>query len=174
MSERIYLHVPELGELWYRKQIMSDPDTMSYNKGYEEFEGYDKSTGCIEFPEENWDGWYAYFIGHEPQRFYAYVVRKEDHAFIGEVNLHKSSENDWHEMGIVIEAKYRGMGYSTEALKQLVKYGFENMNVKAIHNMFELEREAAIHTHLGAGFKQYAKHGDTIELLIVNEQYKEK
>lgn len=174
MEKRVYLHVPELSELWYRKQLMSDLETMSYNKGYDEYEGYDKETGCIEFPKEDWNAWYDYFINREPQRFYAYVVRKSDGAFIGEVNLHKSDENDWHEMGIVIEAKYRGQGYSTEALKLLVEYGFEKMGTVAVHNVFETERKAAIHTHFSAGFSQYAMHDNMVELIITSEQYKGK
>lgn len=171
MEKSVYLHVPEQNELWYRKQIMADPETMSYNRGYEEFEGYNKENGCIEFPEEEWDEWYDYFVGNEPQRFYAYVVRKIDNTFIGEVNLHNSAEHDWHEMGIVIEAKYRGQGYSVEALKLLIKYGFEEMNVSAIHNMFEMDRTAAIHTHLSAGFQEYGKCDNMLELLIAREQY---
>ena len=44
----LYLHVPKLDELWYRKKLLEDPKTMSYNRGYElDFDGYDKETGCI-------------------------------------------------------------------------------------------------------------------------------
>ena len=50
MNKKVYLYTPKLEELWYREQMMIDPDTMSYNKGYKEFEGYDKETGCIAFP----------------------------------------------------------------------------------------------------------------------------
>ena len=115
--------------------------------------------------------WYDYFIGNEPQRFYAYIVRIEDGKFIGEVNLHKSKENDWYEMGIVLEARYRGLGYSIEALKLLLKHGFETMNVSAVHNKFEIERKAAIQTHLSAGFTEYEKDNNMIELIITREQY---
>lgn len=31
----LYLHVPELDELWYRKKLLEDPETMSYNRGYD-------------------------------------------------------------------------------------------------------------------------------------------
>lgn len=29
MNEKVYLHTPKLEELWYREQIMLDPDTMN-------------------------------------------------------------------------------------------------------------------------------------------------
>ena len=51
----LYLHVPKLDELWYRKKLLEDPKTMSYNRGYElDFDGYDKETGCIAVPESKW------------------------------------------------------------------------------------------------------------------------
>ena len=58
MNKKVYLYTPKLEELWYREQMMIEPDTMGYNKGYEEFEGYDKETGCIAFPLSRWNTWY--------------------------------------------------------------------------------------------------------------------
>lgn len=93
MAERLYLYIPSFDDLWYRQRIMSDPDTMSYNKGYDlHIEGYDKTTGCIEFPECKWNSWYNKFIGRAPERYYAYIVRKEDNSFIGEVCAHKNPD----------------------------------------------------------------------------------
>jgi diamine N-acetyltransferase len=81
---RLELYVPTIEELDYRQKIMSDPETMSYNKGYDlDFDGYHKDTGCIDFPESEWLDWYEYFVGCEPERFYAYIKRKEDGAFMG-------------------------------------------------------------------------------------------
>ncbi len=48
MKEPLYLHIPAYEELWYRQKIMQDPDTMSYNKGYDlNSHDCDKATGCI-------------------------------------------------------------------------------------------------------------------------------
>ena len=78
----LYLHTPSYEELWYRQKIMQDSDTMSYNKGYDlDFEGYDKATGCLAFPEQKWADWYTYFNGQEPQRFYAYVNSRIPFSF---------------------------------------------------------------------------------------------
>lgn len=151
---------------------MQDPDTMSYNKGYDmDFDGYDKQTGCIAFPKREWADWYGYFVGNEPDRFYAYVVREPDGEFIGEVNLHKSVENNWYEMGIVLEAKHRGKGYAAGTLWLLLRHAFEDMNAEAVHNSFEQERRAALRTHLSAGFTQYRRENGIAELLITREQY---
>ncbi|MDD4492956.1 MAG: GNAT family N-acetyltransferase [Eubacteriales bacterium] len=168
----IYLHVPKLDELWYRQKLLSDAETMSYNKGCNlGFDGYDNNTGCIDFFENKWQSWFDYFIGNEPERYYAYIVRKEDNAFIGEVNLHKSENADWYDMGIVLEARYRGKGYAVEALKLLLNYAFHSLGAKAVHNDFEETRIAAVKTHLSAGFTEYAKHDGIIELVITREKY---
>ena len=174
MQERLCLYVPQLQQLDYRQKIMSDPDTMSYNKGYDlNFSGYHKDTGCIDFPQSEWQEWYDYFIGHEPERFYAYILRKEDNTFIGEVNVHKSCE-EYYDMGIVIEAKYRGCGYAKEALGLLLKYAFETLKVNAIHNDFEEdERQVAMKVHLDCGFKEIKHENNMVHLLITAEDYKQ-
>lgn len=172
MKEALYLHVPAIGELGYRQKLMQDPDTMSYNKGYDlNFDGYNRATGCIAFPKHKWLDWYNYFIGQEPHRFYAYIVRESDSEFIGEVNLHMNSNARWHDMGIVLDAKHRGKGYAVTALKLLLQYAFEEMDVKAVHNEFEQERSSAVQTHLSAGFTIYRQGNGILELLITKEQY---
>ena len=168
----LYLHVPKLDELWYRKKLLEDPKTMSYNRGYElDFDGYDKETGCIAFPEEEWQSWYEYFIGREPLRFYAYLLNAENGEFVGDVNLHKSAGHDWYEMGIVIEAKHRGKGYASEGLRLLLRHAFEEMGANAVHNDFESSRTAAIKAHEHAGFRKYKEENGIIELIITKEQF---
>ena len=172
MKESLYLHIPAYEELWYRQKIMQDPDTMSYNKGYDlKFNDYDKETGCIAFPPNKWTDWYTSFIGQEPHRFYAYIVRESDGEFIGEVNVHRNADAGWYEMGIVLEAKYRGKGYAAAALRLLLQYAFEKMGAEAVHNEFEEERSAAVQTHLSAGFIRYRQENRIIELLITKEEY---
>lgn len=171
-KETLHLYVPTLDELWYRQKMMQDPNTMHYNRGYcLDFDGYDSQTGCIAFPEEQWRDWHAWFIGQEPARYYAYIVRDTDGAFIGEVNLHQSKEQPWHEMGIVLEAQYRGKGYAADALSLLLRHGFESMRISAIHNSFEPERAAACKAHLAAGFTANQSKNGQIDFSISSEQY---
>ncbi len=145
---------------------------MSYNKGYDlNFKGYDKATGCIAFPEEDWADWYEYLVGKEPQRFYAYIVRKADGAFLGEVNVHRSPSAPWYEMGIVLEAKHRGNGYALEALQSLLRHAFEELGAEAVHNDFETTRKAAVRLHRSAGFTKYHEENGICEWIISREQY---
>ena len=166
------LHVPELDELWYRKKLLEDPETMSYNRGYDiDFDGYDKETGCIAFPESEWKNTYKYLVKNEPQWFYAYLVNAENGELVGDVNVHKSTEHDWYEMGIVIEAKHRGKGYANEGLHLLLHHAFADMGAKAVHNDFESSRTAAIKAHEHAGFHIYKEENGIMELLITKEEF---
>ena len=169
---RLCLHVPELNELWYRKKLMEDPETMSYNRGYDlDFAGYDKGTGCIAFPEEEWESCYNYFVGNEPERFYAYLVNTENGEFVGEVNAHKSVGHDWYDMGIVIEAKHRGKGYANEGLRLLLHHAFIDMGAMALQKKKKKSRNAALKAHEHAGFCKDSEENGVIELAITKERF---
>jgi hypothetical protein len=74
-------------------------------------------------------------------------------------------------MGIVIESKYRGMKYSVEALKNLIRVAFDEYNAPAVHNDFEIIRDAAIALHRGSGFNIINEANGIVELLITREDY---
>lgn len=172
MQELLSLHVPAFAELWYRQRLLQDADTMAYNKGYAlDFEGYDPKTGCIAFPESEWADWYGYFIGQEPLRYYAYIVRESDGAFLGEVNVHKDPDADRYEMGIVIEARHRGKGYAAGAMRLLLQHAFEVLGASAVHNDFEETRSAALQAHLSAGFSEIGRKDGIVSLAVTRESY---
>ncbi|MBO4913827.1 MAG: GNAT family N-acetyltransferase [Oscillospiraceae bacterium] len=175
MNNRIHLHIPTLSEMSYRQKIQSDPATMSYNAGYDlNFVGYHKDTGCIDFPESEWANDFTRLVGNEPEWFYAYVVRDADGEFIGEVSVHRSRDGDWYDMGVLIEAKYRGMGFGKEALRLLLDYAFTKLGVREIHNDFEETRGAAFKIHLACGFQEYERENGLIKLKLSRDDYFEK
>ena len=169
---QIELYIPKIEELWYRQKMMEDPKTMEYNKGYFlDSANYNNDTGCILFPKEDWEEWYAYFIHQEPKRYYAYILRKSDHSFLGDVCLHQIPDKNEYEMGIVIESIYRNKGYASIALNLLLKVAFEKFHAEAVHNSFEEERIAALHLHLKTGFSILNKEDDIVNLILTKEQY---
>ncbi|MDE5546749.1 MAG: GNAT family N-acetyltransferase [Anaeroplasmataceae bacterium] len=169
---QIELYIPKKEELWYRKRMMEDPKTMDYNKGYFlDSKNYYNDTGCILFPKEDWDDWYEYFINNEPKRYYAYILRKNDHTFLGEVCLRKIDDTKEYEMGIVIESIHRNNGYSKVAMKLLMEIAFEKFHAETVRNTFEEERTAALHLHLNAGFSILNKNDNIVHLQLTKEQY---
>ncbi|MBP5408190.1 MAG: N-acetyltransferase, partial [Bacilli bacterium] len=56
------LYIPKIEDLWFRKQLLEDKETMSYN---------DKWGGTIPFPKELWQDYYNNWINKDPRnRFY--------------------------------------------------------------------------------------------------------
>ena len=175
MESNIYFHVPKFEELTYRQKIMSQSDTMNYNKGYDvSYDGYHKDTGCIDFPKDKWRDWYSNRVDKKPKYFYAYITKKDDNSFIGEVNLNLSDKEKCYDMGIVLEAKYRGMGYSLEALKELMEVAFDTYDALEVHNDFETTRKSALAIHKAVGFNVIDETNGIAKLVITRNDYLNK
>ena len=161
-AKLVELYIPKLEDLWFYQKMMSDPETMSYN---------DPWGGCIDYPDEILPGWYAKWVGKEPERFYAYIKRSSDGAWIGDVNFHYTPEKDWWDMGIVIYAPYRGKGYAVPALKLLLDHAFRDCGISRLHNDFETTRDAAWSIHRKVGFKEMGVEDGILHLILTKEDY---
>ena len=170
----VELYIPRLEDLWFYQKMMADPKTMSYNAGWDvEYDGYDRDTGCIDYPDEILPNWFEHWVGKEPERFYSYIRRCSDGAWIGDVNFHYTPEKDWHDMGIVIYAPYRGKGYAVPALKKMLDHAFRVCGISRIHNDFEIARNeiAAWETHRKAGFKELGVENGILQMMITKEEH---
>ena len=176
------LYIPNVEDMWFVRQMQEDPETMAYNAGWDvSFEGYHPHTGCIDLPESKWAEKHRWLVGHEPERFYAFVRRKTDGAFVGEVNFHYDPDEKWWDMGILLYAPFRGMGYGRPAMEFLLERAFLNCGVTRLHNNFEKSRGAATALHLAAGFElvgtgnanRFGKPIELQELLLTRERYLE-
>ena len=177
---RLALYIPKAEDMWFVKRMQEDPSTMAYNAGWDvSFEGYHPDTGCIDFPESRWAAKQAYLVGHEPERFYAFVREVESGEFVGEVNFHRDPENGWHELGVVLYAPFRGRGYGHIALELLLRQAFVRYGVETLHNSFEPTRDPGLAIHRRAGFRQVGsgstkRFGGPVELLeleLTREDY---
>ena len=170
----VELYVPKREDLWFYQKMMSDPETMSYNANWDvSYPGYHRDTGCIDYPDEVLADWYDAWIGREPDCFYAYIQRSCDGAWIGDVNFHYTPEKDWHDMGIVIYAPYRGRGYAVPALKRMLDHAFRVCGISRIHNDFEVARNeiAAWETHRKAGFRELGVEDGFLQMMITREDW---
>lgn len=170
----VELYIPKLEDLWFYQKMMSDPETMSYNAGWDvEYDGYHGDTGCIDYPNEVLPEWYENWVGREPDCFYAYIKRSSDGVWIGDVSFHYTPEKDWWDMGIVIYAPYRGKGYAVPALKRMLDRAFRICGISRIHNDFEVSRNeiAAWETHRKAGFQELGVENGFLQMIITKEDY---
>ena len=111
------IYKPKLEELWFRKALLADEPTMSFNHSW---------GGTIDFPEEKWANWYDYWISTpEGRRFYRYVKDNEGN-FIGEIAYHHDPELSGYIANVIIHSKYRNKGYGSLALDMLCKEAKDN------------------------------------------------
>ena len=179
--ERVYLSVPTKEEMWFKKELESDPKTMDYNAGYNvSYKGYNQNDGTIqEDLKELQDVWFCRWIGYEPSRYFAFIKRVEDDAYIGEVYFKDETPNG-HEIGIVIKGEYRGRGYATEAISLLCNKADE-LGIKKLFHQIPDTRLSAIKVDLNNGFVMvknnipcgFTKFGETEnEVLLVRANSK--
>lgn len=166
--KKIKLYIPKENELDFAKNLLNDPATMAYNKGYDlDFPGYDKESGTITCSDSYLEKWYDLYFTNPSQYFYAYIYDQDLKAFVGDVNFHPSKLNPHtRDIGIVIKDEFRGQGYGKLGLKLLIKKAFSFDSIKVLHNDFEKERASAIKIHLDLGFKITDNEENMINLML--------
>ncbi len=128
---------------------------MSYNAGYDvSYYGYHYDTGCIDFPEEKYEETYNKRLNDNG--FFAYIKDNILNEFVGYCNYHYNKNEDKYECGIIIDFKYRGNGYSNQALKLLCNKAKEN-GIKALYDSFESDRDNTLKVFEAVGFKVVKK-----------------
>lgn len=87
------------------------------------------------------------------------IILKENDEVIGNIGFNKIDPIFQNaEIGIFIgEEENRGKGYGTEALKLIIKYGFENQNLNNIMLRVVETNELAIGAYKNAGFKEFGR-----------------
>ncbi len=149
--KNVELIIPDIDDLWFRRDCMADPKTMNYNAGYEvSFSGYHYDSGCIDFPESEWKNWLAKKFS-DPNFYYAYIKDIDTNTFVGYLNYHMDSNNKFM-MGIVIKSDYQRQGYMKPAMHQLIQKAKQN-NIPALYNTVPLSRARALKGFFDVGFE---------------------
>ena len=165
MPDDLQLYIPRPEDGWFYVKMLSDPETMAYNAPWF------PPDGCIPEPESEWMSLQEGWIGKEPERFYAFLQRKCDGAFVGDVNYHYNPEQRWWDMGIVVHAPERGKGYGRQGLLLLLDRAFKVDRISRLHNDFETTREAGYRIHKAAGFRETGIINGFVQLEITREEY---
>ncbi len=85
------------------------------------------------------------------------VIEKSSGQFVGWSGLKFFRENvnghvEFHELGYRFMKKHWGKGYATESAKASVKYGFEQIKLKELFAMTDVNNTASKHVLKKAGF----------------------
>lgn len=131
------------------------------------------------------DGEKQYFEENLNKNYNFFIVTLENDKLIGTVGLENyDSINRTATLGIFIGDKdYRSNGYGTEAIRLVLDYGFNYLNLNNIKLDLMSFNERALKCYKKCGFKEYGrrrnckfingKYYDSIAMDILAEEFKE-
>lgn len=88
---------------------------------------------------------------------YFSVFDKENGDFIGTLNLNEFDDTGYIQIGLHLVRKYWNKGYGFELCQPLVKYGFENRDIEALHWIFEIGHDVSKKLAGKLGFQAFLK-----------------
>ena len=149
----ITLFKPKFEDLWFRKALLADERTMSYNRAW---------GGAIDFPEENWKSWYGSWVSTPEDRRYYRYVKDENGNFIGEIAYHFDPDLGGNIANVIIHSEYRNKGYGSMALDMLCKEAKDH-GIDVLYDDIAKDNPA-IKLFLGHGFEEVGRTDDKIIL----------
>ena len=152
----IKLYKPKIEDLWFREEMLNDPETMSYNNSY---------GGTISFPKEKWNNWYSSWVNtDEHERFYRYLSN-DNNEFVGEVCYHYDDNFKAHMVDIIIYSKFRKRGYAKEGLQLIMEKAKEN-GIKVLCDNVAVDNPA-IQLFINLGFEETYKTDEFIMIKTI-------
>lgn len=107
-----------------------------------------------------------------------------DEALIGAISLMLHPSHDWAEMGYWIGKPYWNLGYCTEAAREVVRYGFEDLDLNRIQarHMSKNPASGRVMQKLGMqlegtlrqSLKRFGELEDAVMYSILREEYDER
>ena len=151
-KKQVVLYEPKIEDLWFRQECNQDPNTMSYNAGYDlDCAGYHFETGCVDFPKTIWKSWFEKLKNQK--MFFAYIQDENTKKFVGYVNFKKDEKSDSASVGIVIKNEFRGQGYMRPAMQKLIEEA-RLQRVDALTDNVPESRENALKVFYDLGFRK--------------------
>ncbi len=151
-KSQLLLYRPVLEELCYRKHLLGDSETMSYNA---------KWGGAVDFPENEWMEWYnRWVLSDESKFYYRYLYSNDSKCFVGEVAYRFDKKYQAHVTNIIIEAKYRGKGYGRTGLALLIDAA-RSKGIKKLCDDIAADNPS-ISMFLNAGFNEAWRNDDCV------------
>lgn len=144
---------PEVSDLWFKQNLLSDEATMAFNARF---------GGCLDFPEERWKGWHQKWIGDgNPDYFYRYLFSEREGSFVGEIAYHREGER--YLCDVIVLAKYRGRGYGARGLELLCRAAKANGVTELYDDI--LPDNPSVHMFLKHGFSEVCRDENAVTVM---------
>ncbi len=147
------IYKPQFEDLWFRRMMLADEETMSYNHAW---------GGTIPWPKAKWGDWYDRWVANPKDgRLYRYV-KNSSGDFVGEIAYHYDADMQGFIANVIIFSKYRGRGYGGQALELLCAEARSN-GITVLYDDIAIDNPAAA-LFLRHGFKEEARTAEKIIL----------
>lgn len=147
------IYKPQFEDLWFRRMMLADEETMSYNHAW---------GGTIPWPKAKWGDWYDRWVANPKDgRLYRYV-KNSSGDFVGEIAYHYDADMQGFTANVIIFSKYRGRGYGGQALELLCAEARSN-GITVLYDDIAIDNPAAA-LFLRHGFKEEARTAEKIIL----------
>lgn len=124
---------------------------MAFNADWDvNYPGYDRATGCIDWPESRWPAFEARLELPARRQGYFQVLDTDTDTFVG--HAHYEVEEGTASIGINVVPSRRGRGLGVRVLELLVERIWRDTDAIEIVNEFEDDRDTAVRTHEHCGF----------------------
>lgn len=144
------LVTPSLPDMHFRKALLADEATMSYNHAY---------GGTIDFAENRWETWYSKWISSQnPQYFYRYLYSPMLNAYVGEAAYHYEPETDRYLCDVIVHSQFRGKGFGKLGLSLLCQAAKKN-GIPALYDDILLDNPS-VNLFLKNGFQEVGRTDD--------------
>lgn len=137
--------IPKFEELDFRKKLLADENTMSFNKNY---------GGIIDFSEDKRKNWYDKWINSD-DKFYYYIMGSNKP--VGECCIYK--EDDRWICSLIVKDEYRKNGYGKKALMFLINLA-NKLGINALYDNIALDNPS-LNLFINCGF----------EIIYTNDEY---
>jgi len=165
---RIFSNIPSLntGRLTLRRMLVSDTDDM-YE--YAKLETVTRYLSWRPHPNRDYTREYLQYIGthYSIGDFFDWgVIHNEDDKFIGTCGFTRFDYNhNCGEIGYVLNPSYWGQGLADEAVREVMRFGFERLGLNRIEAKFMEGNEASrrVMEKTGMTFEGYRRRSMLIK-----------
>ena len=93
-------------------------------------------------------------LAAERDENYVFAICSHSEELLGVINLRPSARHCSGHLGYWMGAPYRDCGYTTEAVRQVIRFAFETLNLHRVHTACMAVNEASARVLLKAGLQQ--------------------
>lgn len=103
-------------------------------------------------------------------RYVFAIVLREPEEFIGEISLHLDDGRKIAQLGYWIGEPFWQNGYTTEAIRRVLEFGFGKLNLDLVFASVEEENIASVRVLEKNGFQKKAVTGGVLQYAITGKQ----